>query len=431
MRVTLSDLNAPRFPLRTGETDGSSAPYQDGGGAGGPAHHAAAGILRSFSDERLSTESALRVLHCSAGNMHGGVETVLNTLARERARNPRLESEFALSFEGRSSAELRAAGATVHILGPARMSQPWTIWSARRRLGRLLAARSIDVVVTHGSWPHLLIGPTVRRRGRPLVYWMHDLTQGTHWIDRMASRTSPDLALVNSRCTAEVLPGLFPSTPGEVFYCPVSPPAVDALEARATIRAELDTPLDATVILQASRLERWKGQGLLLAALAHLRDRAHWVAWIAGGAQRPAEHAYLNELIRSAREAGIADRIRFLGQRSDVPRLLAAADIHCQPNTGAEPFGIAFVEALYAGRPVVSTRLGGAAEIVDESCGLLVPPGDARALAEALTRLIDTPDLRSRLGAAGPARARRLCDPAQALTRLESLLRSACAKGAR
>jgi glycosyltransferase involved in cell wall biosynthesis len=372
----------------------------------------------------------LRVLHCSAGNLHGGVETVLSTLARQRALNPRLEPEFALCFEGQSSAELRATGAAVHVLGPARMSRPWTVWSARRRLSRLLAARPIEVVVSHGCWPHMLFGPTARQHGRPLVYWMHDLAQGTHWIDRSAARTSPDLALVNSRCTAEVLPRLFPGARGEVLYYPVSPPPVDPAEARGAIRAELATSSDTTVILQSSRLERWKGHSLLLSALARLRDRPGWVAWIAGGAQRPAEQAYLDELTTAAREAGIADRVRFLGQRSDVPRLLAAADIHCQPNTGPEPFGIAFIEALYAGRPVVSTRLGGAAEIVDETCGLLVPPGDADALAQALVRLIDDPGTLARLGAGGPARARTLCDPTKALTRLESLLRSVCAKGA-
>jgi glycosyltransferase involved in cell wall biosynthesis len=100
-----------------------------------------------------------------------------------------------------------------------------------------------------------------------------------------------------------------------------------------------------------------------------------------------------------------------------VPRLLAAADIHCQPNTGPEPFGIAFVEALYAGVPVVTTALGGALEIVSDSCGVLVPPDDPGELAAALAGLIREPHRRCRLGAGGPARAAALCDPAVQLTR--------------
>src|SRR5207302_1246255 len=107
--------------------------------------------------------------------------------------------------------------------------------------------------------------------------------------------------------------------------------------------------------------------------------------------------------------------------------LLAAADIHCQPNTGPEPFGITFIEALYAGLPVVTTGIGGALEIVDGSCGILVEPGDPAALAAALGRLIEDRDLRARLGAAGPARAAALCEPraqlqtlAHALTKLRA-----------
>jgi glycosyltransferase involved in cell wall biosynthesis len=122
------------------------------------------------------------------------------------------------------------------------------------------------------------------------------------------------------------------------------------------------------------------------------------------------------------RELGLEGRVRFLGHRTDVARVLAAADVHCQPNTGPEPFGVAFVEALYAGLPVATTALGGALEIVDESCGVLTPPGDAGALADALGRLTRDVGVRAGLGAAGPSRAAALCDPARQLTRLHELL---------
>ena len=93
------------------------------------------------------------------------------------------------------------------------------------------------------------------------------------------------------------------------------------------------------------------------------------------------------ELRTAANRAGIADRVRFLGQRADVPRLMAAADVFCQPNIGPEPFGIVFVEALYAGLPVVTSGFGGAAEIVDQTCGVLTTPGDPEAVAAALREL--------------------------------------------
>ena len=176
------------------------------------------------------------------------------------------------------------------------------------------------------------------------------------------------------------------------------------------------------MIIQASRLERWKGQTLLLSALGQMRDVPNWRCWIAGGAQRPHEAEYLQELQTQAREVGMADRVKFIGQRADVPRLLAAADIHCQPNTGAEPFGIAFVEALYAGLPVVTTAMGGGMEIVDDSCGVLVTPDDAEGLSEELLSLIINSALREKLAAGGSARAEQLCNPARQLSRLHGLL---------
>jgi glycosyltransferase involved in cell wall biosynthesis len=123
-----------------------------------------------------------------------------------------------------------------------------------------------------------------------------------------------------------------------------------------------------------------------------------------------------------ARELGIAERVRFLGHRSDVPRVLKAADIYCQPNQRPEPFGIVFIEALAAGLPVVSVDFGGAREIVDQNCGALVPPGDPNALAATLRYLITDPRERTRLGSGGPARAFKLSDPANQMAKIETAI---------
>jgi glycosyltransferase involved in cell wall biosynthesis len=134
---------------------------------------------------------------------------------------------------------------------------------------------------------------------------------------------------------------------------------------------------------------------------------------------------YFNQLHQDVARLQIADRVRFTGQRRDVAQLLEAADIYCQPNIEPESFGITFIEALHAELPVVTTAIGGALEIVDGSCGILVEPDDPAALAAALGRLIEDRELRARLGAAGPARAAALCEPraqmqalARALTKL-------------
>ena len=112
--------------------------------------------------------------------------------------------------------------------------------------------------------------------------------------------------------------------------------------------------------------------------------------------------------------------MRFTGNRHDVPAVLHAADVFCQPNLGSEPFGIVFIEALYARLPVLSVALGGALEIVDETCGRLVAPNSADSVAAVLRQLLTDSAWRQKLGDAGRARAEQLCAPASVLAQLQT-----------
>ena len=363
----------------------------------------------------------MRVLHITAGNLYGGVETFLVTLARFRKSVPELDQEFALCFDGRLKDELAATGASVHSLGAVRVRQPISIWRARNRLRAILDRRRIDVVVCHMAWPYAIFAPVVRTSERSLVFWLHMASAGRHWLERWSRMTEPDLAIAPSRFVADTLPAVFPGVEAHVVHYAVAPPGASARGERTRVRAELNTPADALAIVQACRLEPWKGQRVLLRALGELRDLPGWICWMVGGAQRPHEARFLESLKQQASELGIAGRVRFAGQRSDVPRVLAAADIYCQPNTGLEGLPIIFAEALDAGLPIVTTNIGGFEEMVDGSCGLRVAPDDSAAVADALRSLITDQVLRARLGAAGPARARSLCDPGSQIQAIKTL----------
>lgn len=379
----------------------------------------------------------MNVLHLGAGNLYGGVERFLATLARERGSCPGMAPGFGLaSGGGRIARELAELHTPAAVFGPVRVSRPWQIRAARRRLAAQLRAARPGVAVCHAPWVLGLFGPAVRAAGVPLGFWMHDAVRpgARHWTERWARRCPPDLAIANSRFSADGLPALFGARAAGgmtqlVLPYPVSPPEPGDAAARERTRAELGASAGSVVILQVSRLERWKGAHVLLEALGVLRDTPDWVCWLAGGAQRPEEAAYLEELRARAAELGLGPgRVRFLGQREDVGRLLAAADVFCQANTGPEAFGIVFVEALGAGLPVVAGDAGGPREIVDAGCGRLVPPGDAGALAATLRELVGDAALRKTLGAGGPARARAWCEPAAVLGRLESALRDLSAR---
>jgi glycosyltransferase involved in cell wall biosynthesis len=373
----------------------------------------------------------VKVLHVSSGNLYGGIETMLVTMARHREECPGLEQHFALSFEGRLSEELRQTGVPVDMVGRVRIGRPWTVRRARRALRQVIRRIGCEVVVCHGPWSLVVFGASVCRGEVPVVLWAHGAYSGRHWLERLAALRPPDLVVSNSRFTQRHVERWMPSVPRTVIMCPVHMSEDDrASEARSAIRHEFHTPADAMVVALVSRMEPSKGHMDLLEALGGIGTRSDWCCWLIGGAQTGVEQGYLDQLREFATNAGIADRVRFTGQRQDVGRILAAADVYCQPNSAPEGFGITLVEAMAASLPVVASAVGGALEIVDESCGRLVPAGDIPVLRATIEQLFHDAARRVRLGTAGAVRARRLCDPRERLVDLETALRQLTRKPA-
>jgi glycosyltransferase involved in cell wall biosynthesis len=361
------------------------------------------------------------VLHCCAGNLYGGIERIVAECAADRHLVPRMLPRFATCFDGRLAGELDLSGAGCTRLGDVRVSRPHTLVRARRRLAALVQADRPAAAICHSPWMYGLAAPVLQRAAIPALLWVHDRLSGRTWSERWAALTRPSAIISNSHFTAGSISTLFPDVRPAVVYAPVLSPSPLTAGERQQIRVSLGVPDPGTcVVVMAARFERWKGHVELLTALTDVPG--DWRLWIAGTPQKGGESEYQRALRLQCEARGLADRVRFLGERRDVPALLRAGDVYCQPNTAPEPFGLAFVEALYAGLPVITMDMGGAAEIVTRDCGVLVAPGDQAALRIALRRLIENPDARRSLGAAGPARAGALCDPARQLTQLASVV---------
>ena len=332
-----------------------------------------------------------------------------------------MRPRFATFFDGRLAAELDALGVGCARLGAVRASRPLTALRARRRLFDLLAAERPDIAICHAPWTFGLAAPVLRRAHVPITLWVHDRMSGRPWVERWAALTRPDRVIANSHFTAASVGAVYPGVVPAVVYAPVPPPAPLDADARRRLRGSLAVNDDGTcVVLLASRCERWKGHAELLAAMAGVTG--DWRVWIAGAPQKAGEDEYVRDLHALSASLGIDARVRFLGERPDARDLMQAADLHCQPNTAPEPFGLAFVEALYAARPVITTAMGGALEVVTPDCGVLVPTADTGALRDALSRLIQDAAARRQLGSAGPARAAALCDPQQQLRQVADVV---------
>jgi glycosyltransferase involved in cell wall biosynthesis len=152
-------------------------------------------------------------------------------------------------------------------------------------------------------------------------------------------------------------------------------------------------PTAAPVIIMVARFTRGKNHDVLLKAVANLPQGPR--LRLVGDGETRAEVELL------AHALGIQDRVEFMGERSDVPRLLAESDIFVLSSV-SEMFPISILEAMRAGLPVVSSNVGGVSEaIIDGLTGLLVPSGSVEAMTVALAKLTQDVELRARLGRAG------------------------------
>ncbi len=163
---------------------------------------------------------------------------------------------------------------------------------------------------------------------------------------------------------------------------------------RHATRAALGLADDVPCLLMAARIVTAKGHDTALKALARIKDQ-RWTLLLAGD-----HHGDLGPQIQAlATELGIADRVRFLGLREDVPALLAAADMLLAPSR-REALSLTLLEASACALPIVASTVGGIGEVVEHGAsGLLVPPDDVPALADAIAQLLAAPERRSALGA--------------------------------
>jgi glycosyltransferase involved in cell wall biosynthesis len=307
-----------------------------------------------------------RVLHISAGNLFGGVEKMLVTLAKQKNLWPGMASSFATCFEGRLKEELLEAGAPFNGLFPASFRNPFSIYRSRRKLEKLLTPRPFDWVVCHGVWTYALFGPVIRRTGQKSALMLHGILSQFSFQDYIAKKTRPDLVIANSKSTVDTAAYLFPGVPVKICYPPCELVVSDKLSIlRENVRSRGNVAPNKRIILSAGRFEAGKGFDILIQALGKIKSLTNWECWIAGEPQRTSDFLYLKTLKETVLRLGLESRINWLGYVKNMLPLYAAADVYCQANSLPESFGLTFIEAQAAGCPVITTGIGGAIEAVN------------------------------------------------------------------
>jgi glycosyltransferase involved in cell wall biosynthesis len=323
----------------------------------------------------------------------------------------------------------RAEGFRIVPMPFARSLSPSANWRAFTTLRRLFREERFDLVHGHMPISGLLARAAARAAGVPRVaytchgflfnqpgpLWRRGLSLGLEWLGGRMTDTMLTVSAEEAedarrlhihRAATAVLNGRSPA----LFH----PDAA----ARAALRAELGAAEGDCVVIAVSRLVRHKGYPELLRAMEAVPGATLWVV----GERLPSDHGDDLGPAFARAEALLGPRLRRLGYRHDVARLLAAADIFCLPSH-FEGLPMSVIEAMLTGLPVVATDISGPREqVVEGETGFLVPPGTVEPLAAALARLAADPALRARLGEAGRARALDRFDEAKVVARTLDLL---------
>jgi glycosyltransferase involved in cell wall biosynthesis len=361
------------------------------------------------------------VIHQSA-ELYGSDRSLLELLAGiDRSRFSLI---VCLPEHGPLEDALRAKGLEVHVVPLVKVSRrlfsplgllrlPFDFLHSTRALRRVVRGRKIDLVYTNtlavlgGAW-------WAKRNRIPHVWHVREIILEPRAVSRcfqiVAGRFSK-LLVCNSGQTRAWISAACPEKAVTVWNgVEAASGEIPSAGSRAYARERLGLKPDLPLILMVGRINAWKGQDLLMDAVDCLDPgSAFSFQMVFVGSEPPGQPEFVEQLTRRIAASPRADRIQRRPFTDIVTDYYLAADILVVPSRKPEPFGRVAIEAMALGLPVVAARHGGLVEIVDHNAtGILFPPNDAVALADALKTLLSDRTLRERLGEAGRFRQQAL-----------------------
>lgn len=281
------------------------------------------------------------------------------------------------------------------------------LWQGGLALARLVRALDASMLIANTVRAAFYGALGAHLAGVPFIWYMRDfwLSEAKPrrlWLDAWGKRVLSIAAkriIANSQATARHLPGAV-----TVIHNGIKVTRYDPSLRGEALRVRYGIPQEAPLLGMVGRLRPWKGQDRFLRVLAWVRERIDAWGLIVGGEPFAVSDGYSERLRHLAGTLGLSDRVVFTGQLRDVRTSLAAMDVFVHPGE-PEPFGLVNIEAMAMAKPVVAFAHGALPEIVLPTTGVLVPPGDEKAMAEVLVNLLQDPARRQALGQAGRERA--------------------------
>jgi glycosyltransferase involved in cell wall biosynthesis len=296
--------------------------------------------------------------------------------------------------------DLARAGAE-HVALPLAGKNPVTIWRNIRRLEALIRDRGVDLVHARSRAPAWSAHAACRRQGIPFVTTVHAPYNQHSAAKRLynAIMGRGDRVIAISDYVARYIVDSYGTDPARIRTIPRGVDlrhfAIAAVSAERMIKLARAwrVPDDRPVVLMPGRLTRWKGQTVVIDALARL-GRQDLCCLIVGSDQ--GRSGYRQELLDRIAAKGLNGVVQLVDHCDDMPAAYMLSDVVVHASTDPEGFGRVVVEAMALGRPVIATNIGAPPEVVAEGeTGWLVPPGDPDALAAVIDHALSlTPEER-------------------------------------
>ena len=333
-----------------------------------------------------------RILFANPTGEVGGAEQVIVALG-ERLAEQGYGVAFAFLRPGSISEKLRERGFRVHTFGEEyRYRDLRSVIRCFRWLSQCIRDEHADVLHSNLT-AHFVGGFAARRAHIPEVWHLHDQAHHFDPVHFISRRIPTDLALFTTSYLQQAEPLL-----ARRAHAVVNPDCVDVdklrqIPAEPSIRTRIGVH-ERPFFLTFARLQKHKGHAVLIEAIAEIAAEYPDVLWVfAGKASGPEQREYLASLLARTRELGLDERILFPGfiADADAVPLFREAYALVHPAT-TEGYGLVLIEAMACGLPVLAAAASGPREIITDGVdGLLVPPGDSHALAEAMRSLLDNP----------------------------------------
>lgn len=340
------------------------------------------------------------------GSQQGGAEALLQHFLRH-GDHP-YEYMCAFLEDGPLVAEVRALGYDTTVLPTTHLSHASNYLRTLRSLRRWIKAKDLHLVVSWMPKAHLYVSPVALFLPVQAVWFQHGVPH-KHPIDRLITLFPANAVLCCSETSKRGQDQMFPVRASHVCYPGVALSAGEGI-SKDEARRILGLPKRTPVIGMVARLEHWKGAHIFVDAAAQILKRYPDATLFIVGGKHPLDVAYSESVYAMVQKMDYGDRFILAGQRpmSEVPLWQAAADVIVHPVVGVEPFGMSVVEAMGQGKVVVTSDLGGPAEVIENGVsGILIRREDSNLLASTVIQLLDDPSRRVAIEKQASLRAQR------------------------